>query len=299
MANEMGSLLVSLGLSTGDSIGPYHRKKSGADEIVLLRCSRSGVIFVDNPNDVRAELRDHCADLSYWGSHDRELGLRHCGPDDRRRAGLLRSAVAGKRWLDVGTGLGGLLDLLKDTAREAAAVESQHGARRMLRDLGYAVFSALEEVPDASVDVMTMFHVYSFVPDPIAFLAVAARKLAPGGSLCIETPNARDALLTQFDCAAFREFSLWGEGRRGSEHLILHTRDSLTRFIAAGGLRLASVEGIQRYPLANHLHWLAEEKPGGHVAWQHLLNARLDHDYEQLLASLDLTDTLIAWARLP
>jgi hypothetical protein len=92
---------------------------------------------------------------------------------------------------------------------------------------------------------------------------------------------------------AFRSFTLW------SEHLILHTRESLRRFVEAAGFVDVRVSGHQRYPLANHLHWLKEGRPGGHVHWSMLRDDGLDAAYAAVLVRLDLTDTLIVDARRP
>lgn len=284
-------LLIRLGLSTRETIVSYHHRVRDRDDIGVLRCARSGVILLDRIDHCTAGYYENRDTFAYWRSADRAAALKATAADDRRRAEAIRDVVRGRRWLDVGTGAGGICDLLRDSAASVAAVEPQTGARECLIGLGYTVYAAMEEVADGSVDVMTLFHVYEHIPAPLDFLVSAKRKLAPGGLLCIEVPHARDALLTQYDCAAFRDFTLW------SEHLVLHTRESLTRFVGEAGFAVRSVQGIQRYPLANHLHWLSRGAPGGHAAWPHLVSSGLDHEYERTLASLDLTDTLVLWAR--
>jgi hypothetical protein len=79
--------------------------------------------------------------------------------------------------------------------------------------------------------------------------------------------------------------------------LILHTRQSLEIFLREAGFGDICVIGYQRYPLANHMYWLANGKPGGHKEWPFLLDAELDKAYRNLLAQMDKTDTLIAVAR--
>ena len=116
--------------------------------------------------------------------------------------------------------------------------------------------------------------------------------LTSGGKVVIEVPHARDFLLSFLDSAPFRSFTLW------SEHLLLHTRESLRRYLEESGFREITIRGFQRYPLANHLHWLAQERPGGHQQWSMLRNAELDTAYGKMLSDLDFTDTLIAEARI-
>jgi hypothetical protein len=63
------------------------------------------------------------------------------------------------------------------------------------------------------------------------------------------------------------------------------------------GLGSGYIQHIQRYPLSNHLYWLAKEEPNGHEKWAFMDCPELDKAYEQVLASLGKTDTLIATLR--
>jgi hypothetical protein len=59
------------------------------------------------------------------------------------------------------------------------------------------------------------------------------------------------------------------------------------------GFRNICVKGVQRYPLSNHMHWLVKNKPGGHFDYSYLETTRLLNAYEEMLASIDQTDTLL------
>lgn len=290
--NGMKAILIGLELSTADSFEPYHHRVRDRDNITVSRCRRSGVIVLDSIGQVEDGYYEAKGGLEYWPAPDRAKALRATEADDRRRAAMIRELLPGRRWLDVGTGLGGVLDLAGSTADGVAAVEPQPGPRSLLDGLGYRTYASIADVPDAAFDLITLFHVYEHIPDPLGFLQVLRRKVAPGGQLCIEVPHAHDALLDLYGSETFREFTLW------SEHLILHTRESLRRFVKAAGFAICRIEGIQRYPLANHLHWLAKGRPGGHHVWSELCREDLDRSYARLLADLDRTDTLLAWATL-
>jgi hypothetical protein len=103
-------------------------------------------------------------------------------------------------------------------------------------------------------------------------------------------PHAKDFLISFLDLDVFKSFTFW------SEHLILHTRDSLKIFLESAGFSNICIKSYQRYPLANHLHWLAKGKPGGHIVWDYLRTAELDTAYANMLAKIDISDTLIAVA---
>ncbi len=119
------------------------------------------------------------------------------------------------------------------------------------------------------------------------------KKMVPGGKIILEVPHAKDALIQTFQNKPFMQFSFW------SEHLLLHTRQTLQAFLEAAGFSDVIITGYQRYPLANHLFWLSQMKPGGHVEWNHFVSNDLDSAYSSVLARLDQTDTLIAVASKP
>jgi 2-polyprenyl-3-methyl-5-hydroxy-6-metoxy-1,4-benzoquinol methylase len=138
-------------------------------------------------------------------------------------------------------------------------------------------------------DVITAFHVLEHVPDPRAMLRGLVSKLAPGGRVVIEVPNSDDALLTLYESEAFRHFTYW------SQHLFLFNPETLRRTVAGSGLRVTAIHQVQRYPLANHLHWLSRKKPGGHAAWSFLDVPALNAAYASALGVIGRCDTIVAY----
>lgn len=86
-----------------------------------------------------------------------------------------------------------------------------------LRSLGLVVDDAIEEFQSSVRD-----------------------RLADKGRLIILAPHARDFLKTPLECEAFRRFTFW------SEHLILHTRESLAVFIKAAGFNEVQIKGNRK-----------------------------------------------------
>ena len=70
----------------------------------------------------------------------------------------------------------------------------------------------------------------------------------------------------------------------------------MTRYLAAAGFTDIQVQGVQRYPLSNHLYWLRHGKPGGQKHWASLRDAQAEEAYARLLDRNDLSDTLVATA---
>lgn len=285
--------LLDAGVVGPEPLEHFHPRVRDRADISAFRCPRSGVILlsrIDHINDVFYEEGDH---NDFAGLGDVRLLVADQFEDTSRRATDLRPLVTAKDWIDVGTGTGSILSALGSAAATVTAVEPQRDARQRLIGQGLQTWARIEEVPDGSADVLTEFHVFEHLPDPLGHLREARRVLRPGGRAVLEVPHARDLLLTTLDSQAFRAFTLW------SEHLVLHTRDSLRQLLRLAGFTDVEVAGVQRYPLANHLHWLARCEPGGHRRWSILRDPALDAAYAARLAALDATDTLVVHATNP
>ena len=116
-------------------------------------------------------------------------------------------------------------------------------------------------------------------------------KLKNGGNIIIEVPHAKDFLINNLKIKEFIDFTLW------SQHLILHTRESLEKFLVAAGYKNIKIFGTQRFSIANHLQWAANRIPGGHRGKiSHFETPELIEAYEKALDKNDATDTLIALA---
>ncbi len=290
--NSIRDVLIGLALSTPGSIKKFHPCVRDRRDVSVLRCEKSGVILLSRT--------DHM-DMSHYTAKEKfeyvpksfvkgrgkikKISYR----DDIRRTEQFRGVIAGKRWLDVGTGAGGILDLLSPYAAATFAVEPQDTLRRELQSDGYAVFPRIEEVGE-KIEVVTLFHVFEHLLDPLGTLVKIKKILTDGGKILLEVPHANDFLISHLDLKAFKDFTFW------SEHLILHTRESLRVFLRHAGFKNICISGYQRFPLANHLYWIKEEKPGGHVRWNFLSNKEVDSAYANLLGKIDATDTLIAIA---
>ncbi|MFP3984197.1 MAG: class I SAM-dependent methyltransferase [Desulfurivibrionaceae bacterium] len=289
--NGILRLLLKLGICKTDSIETYHPKVRDREDIAVMRCTQSGVIFLSRDDHIDIQTYKEKQDSIYIApAWDRRRVVLHLLADNQRRANHFQKYICNKKWLDVGAGMGGVLDMLHNVAIETHAVEPQETRKQALISNGYTVYSELEEVQDSYYQVISLFHLLEHLDAPINTLRTIRSKIVDGGKIILEVPHARDILLTQYDLEAFKDFTFW------SEHLILHTRESLNAFLQEAGFDNINITGIQRYPLANHLYWLAEQKPGGHEEWGHLRSTELETAYQQMLASIDKTDTLIATA---
>ena len=102
-----------------------------------------------------------------------------------------------------------------------------------LREQGFQAFCErvedCERIPEASLDLITMFHVIEHVDDPASVVRQAARWLAPGGIFAVETPN-----LDSLDARLFHD-THWG-GYHIPRHWNLFQPDTLARLFSDQGL---------------------------------------------------------------
>jgi len=135
-------------------------------------------------------------------------------------------------------------------------------------------------------DIITLFHVIEHLPRPKVLLAKLKNLLTKNGKIIIETPNSDDALISLYKNKSFMDSTFW------SCHLFLFNQKTLEETAKQSGLQLDSITQIQRYPLANHLHWLAKSKPNGHQEWAFLDSKKINALYEKQLRLLGMCDTL-------
>ena len=281
-------VLEGLSLTSFDTRRIYANKTRDVNPLTVYIDDLSGVIYIDdfyvgdsqyeegNYNELKSS---EYIKLDY----DREV-------DCRRRVNQHKKYITDKKILDFGCGAGDFLKVAQKYASSVTGVELQKNYMEHLNENGINCFSDLSDIEDNSLDSIFLFHVLEHLPEPLEMLSILKSKLRDGGLLVAEVPHANDFLLSELDCDAFKEFTLW------SQHLILHTRNSLNAFFNNCDLKSGDVSiKILRYPISNHLYWLRNKKPGGHkLALSVVDTDDLNRSYESALSLIDSNDTLIA-----
>jgi 2-polyprenyl-3-methyl-5-hydroxy-6-metoxy-1,4-benzoquinol methylase len=251
----------------------------------VLECSQCGLVFLSSFDHINDDFYIESGMLN--GKVDIESYRNNTYKDDLRRYLLVEDIILNKSILDFGCGAGGFLAKASERAIAASGIELDQVLRERLNTENIPCYKDLDEV-NGTFDVITLFHVLEHLPDPVEMLKQLSRKLTLNGQVIIEVPNANDALLTLYKSAPFSEFTYW------SCHLYLFNQENLAHVAKKSGLKVNFIKQIQRYPLSNHLFWLANDKPGGHQKWNFIDSAELNASYEKQLASIGKCDTLYA-----
>ena len=294
MTTSVFQTLEKLGLTSKESRTLFNDRTRDVDSLNVWRDSISGVIYIDD---------FYTGDETYVdGSYreDKAVELKTGKPDFERTTDAQRRLksnlkfVVGKRVGDFGCGSGDFLRLAKSHCSDVVGIELQQNYVGSLNNDGIFCVNNLESISDKSLDIVVSFHVIEHLPNPLEILSELKRKVVSGGQVLIEVPHANDFLLSVVGCDEFKQFTLW------SQHLVLHTRESLRKTLEFVGLEDIHIEGVQRYPLSNHLNWLANGKGGGHKSPLSMLDSDSLFDaYKNSLARIDATDTLVALAKVP
>lgn len=284
--------LEKINFSKRANFVPYYPKVRDRDDVSVYRCKATGIFVLSSSEHIQLKHYEDRKELNYWSSQDRRQAVLSTQEDTLRRSHEIKSFVIGKDWLDVGTGAGGILDELGRLASSCRGVEPQEGARAALMADKYEIFRNTKDIPVSSCDFISLFHCLEHVIHPLEFLQDLKNSLRTGGKIWIEVPQARDILFDLYNFEKFKAFSFW------SEHLILHTEESLRKTLEYAGFKNIQISYVQRYPLSNHLYWLSHGQPGGHIKWKDQFPDSLSSTYTDFLKKSKRTDTIIALAEI-
>jgi 2-polyprenyl-3-methyl-5-hydroxy-6-metoxy-1,4-benzoquinol methylase len=266
-----------------------HREGQVRDNpgLEIVECLSCGLVFLSSFEHVNNGFYE--SEQMHTGEIDADLEvwIKETEQDDNRRFNSIKQHITNRSVLDFGCGHGGLLLRARDVSSRVVGIEVEKRLKVYFKGAGLEVYQNVEELHE-NFDVITLFHVLEHLPDPVSMLTKLAMKLNERGCIIIEVPNANDVLLSLYNNKTFSNFTYW------SPHLYLFTEKTLEMVSKRAGLKRDYIKQIQRYPLSNHLYWLALGKPGGHKAWNFLDSVELNRAYENQLALINACDTLFA-----
>ena len=254
-------------------------------ELSVLECMNCGLVSLDDKSHISYTFYENSG-MHGGNEYPISSWLNDTIEDDERRFSDLKAKIINASILDFGCGAGGFLRLANEVAGRAVGIELESRIIQYWSEK-LEIFSTLEALEE-KFDIITAFHVFEHLPDPVATLNSLKGFLKPNGVLVIEVPNSNDILLTTYASKAFQNFTYW------SQHLQLFNASNLRQLAELVDMHCLSTKHIQRYPLSNHLYWLSQEQPGGHKVWNFLDSEALKQSYEAALAKVGKTDTILA-----
>ena len=271
--------LIEYKISHKDSFEIFHEGTRDNQSINVLKCKKSGVLVLDKINTSKEfyETDEHYNQISDKSRLD----------DDERRYNQYKLLTQNKKVLDFGCGKGEFIKKINLTTKKVCGVELHNKNRKNLIKNKFDVKKNINDFGDETFDFVFLNHVFEHLNDPAKELKDIKKYLHKDSQLIIEIPHANDFLIQKIENNDFKKFTFW------SEHLILHTKESLQKFLENSGYKTVEILGFQRYPLSNHFHWMNERKPGGQDIYNFLNSTKVSDTYEDFLVENDWTDTLI------
>ena len=278
--------MIHCRLCNASNISVIHKGTRDRSDIDVLKCNMCGLVFLsqiatDNRFYADSQMR---SELNFGKWRENSFA------DDNRRFTRFKYLMQNKTILDFGCGNGGFLKLVTGRGHtlRAVGVDLDVESVRCINNEGIECYGGIHELPDIKFDVIFLFHVLEHLSDPETIMRTLSGHLSDDGVIIIETPNADDALLSLYGCKKFSDFTYW------SPHICLYNEKTLKQMLGNAGFEVKDILQEQRYPLANHLRWLAKGLPAGGVAeFQELNDPEVNVAYEKLLRKQKVCDTLI------
>ena len=289
MKNSIFDILKKLELTSKETRRLFNKGTRDFKDLDVWIDDISKVIYIDNFYTGDSVYKDG----SYREEDEKNLdsgsGEFEQKMDTQRRLSYTKRYIDGKSVADFGCGNGDFLKHISPKCKKVIGIEFQQSYVDSLNANGIDCVNNIDKIEDHSIDVLVSFHVIEHLPDPLEILLKLKKKIVSGGMLIIEVPHANDFLLSKLSNEAFKQFTLW------SQHLILHTHESLKAMLEYVGMDNISIIGSQRYPLSNHLAWLQNGKPGGHKTDLSEIDLpELTEAYQKSLNNIQATDSLVA-----
>ena len=208
--------------------------------------------------------------------------------DSQRRINQFRNFIKNKIILDFGCGTGDFLLKSQKIFKKGIGIELAHSGVKYSGNKKINFLNNIKEIKkvDFKFDSIFLFHVLEHLINPDKILKQLKSKLKKNGSLIVEVPHANDLLLKKLKVQSFINFTLW------SEHLMLHTKQSLKCFLEKAGFKKSKIFFYQRYNLNNHIGWLLHNKPGGHIFFKQMFKKKEINQYNSILIKNEHTDSI-------
>lgn len=288
-------MIAACPVCASKGVSLYWEQVWGDPTLHVMRCAHCGLFFLDKGRGVAGQK-------TFDANYDKYIAARAETVSKHTEAKfdeLVDESITerfrdigghfegSRSTLEIGAERGGFLDRLKGRVPALTGVDACPDYHDVLRSKGYEAYGYIHEVPAGKLyDRICLFSLLEHIPEPAAFLQELAKRLAPGGRVIIEVPNAEEPLVSLYDIPAFKSFYFQ------AMHPYVYSLKALDILLQKAGLKRLSVQYKQRYGLANHLQWLKAGVPGGSAVFAKLFEGAADEAYRAALEKAGRTDTL-------
>ena len=295
--NKIYQLLVKYKLIKSKNLSIFHYKTRDNNRLKSFIDRSSNIIFLEKTKkkNYYENKKTKFKDEKYIKTSFGKL-KDHPLHDTNRRIVQFKRFIKGKKIMDFGCGTGSFLYNSKFFFKKGVGIELDFNRIKHVgkKDNKIEFFRSLKKIHNFTekFDTIFLFHVFEHLINPIETLSQLRLKLKKNGYLIIEVPHANDFLLKKLKVKSFINFTLW------SEHLILHTKQSLKCFLEKAGFNKNKIFFYQRYNLSNHIGWLICNKPGGHIFFNKMFTNKEISQYNNILIKNRSTDNIYSISRL-
>jgi len=203
-----------------------------AGTVDYVRCTNCGMIYRQHPETaVYDDAYFDPARFDRWAAVQDKLI-----PARLDTLGSLFPSTHKLRVLEVGGGRGSLLPCLIQRGWEWSVVEPSPAARTYLeRTFAQPVFASLDEVPEATFDVIHLNHVLEHITDPVRALRIMRARLKPGGWLWLEVPQEIMAYRIARALRVLTGRDSFVQQCFDPAHAVLYTKKTVRLVLAAAG----------------------------------------------------------------
>ncbi len=233
------------------------------DTFNIVTCDGCGIHFT-NPIPPIEKIGDYYKAESYVSHSSTNKGIinklyqRVRKYTLKQKVKLVKRVGNGKDTLDIGAGTGHFLNACQNAGFNALGLEPDADARKFAEDNFKANIKSLDELhglPDASRDVITMWHVLEHVYDLRKDLDKITSVLKPDGRLVVAVPN-----MSSFDAKHYKEF--WAAYDLPI-HLYHFTPDDIKRLFAQYDMELEEMLPMKFD--SYYVSMLSEKYKGGNI----------------------------------
>lgn len=227
-----------------------YRYELTTQKFQLVQCLGCGLIYL-NPRLLKSQINKFYPEKYYdskFSFLEKAVNNFFLISDSR----ILRKIKKTGRLLDLGCGKGDFLLSMKNLGYQVVGIDISQSACRLAKEKGLTVYCGelnSHQFPDKYFDVITLWHVFEHLYDPVKTLREIGRVLKDDGVLVIETPN-----IASLSFKIFREYCFHLDLPR---HVYHWSDETMTRILEKNGFE---VFGREQFSLGFPLSFFQSTK---------------------------------------